>query len=112
MPDTHRPPRHNQEPSGTGMAAAGIGAAVLMIVCCAGPVLIAAGALAGVGGFLGNPWVIGAAVVVGVVAVAAVVRRRRSGRDACCPPTGPGTSSTGQDRPHDTPADQEGPRSR
>ncbi|GAA3093591.1 mercuric ion transport protein [Kribbella aluminosa] len=112
MPDTHRPPRRDQESSGTGMAAAGIGAALLVILCCAGPALFAAGALAGIGGFLGNPWVIGAAVVVAAAAVTAVIRPRRAGRDECCPPTGPGTNPTGQGRPHDTPTDRNGSRAR
>ncbi|MEU0118654.1 hypothetical protein ABZ137_34490 [Streptomyces bobili] len=70
------------------MAAAGIGAALLMIACCAGPALMAAGAVAGIGGFLGNPWVIAAAVLVLAAAVTAAVRHRRGRRDACCPPTG------------------------
>ncbi|MFE2972597.1 hypothetical protein ACFXKC_55520 [Streptomyces sp. NPDC059340] len=34
---TQRPPRQNKEPSGAGMAAAGIGAALPVIACCAGP---------------------------------------------------------------------------
>jgi hypothetical protein len=113
MPTTDRSTRRDPESSGTGtgMAAAGIGAAVLVIVCCAGPALIAAGVLAGIGGFLGNPWVIAAAVVVLVAAVTAVVRRLRSGRAACCPPAEATKNSTDRDRPH-APADQEGPRSR
>ncbi|MES4829864.1 hypothetical protein ABVB25_22290 [Streptomyces anthocyanicus] len=93
------------------MAAAGIGAALLMIVCCAGPALIAAGALAGIGGFLGNPWVITAAVLLLVAAVTAVVLRRRAGRDACCPPTGSAKNSSDREYPH-VPADEEGPRFR
>nr|WP_179367770.1 hypothetical protein [Streptomyces albidoflavus] len=91
------------------MAAAGIGAALLMIACCAGPALIAAGALGTIGGFLGNPWVIAAAVLILAAAVTAAVRRRRGRRDACCPPTKPAQRSTDRDR---SPADQEGPRSR
>nr|WP_024127515.1 hypothetical protein [Streptomyces sp. F12]AHE40251.1 merT [Streptomyces sp. F12] len=110
MPTTDRP-RRDQESSGTGMAAAGIDAAVLMIVCCAGPALVAAGTLGALGGFLGNPWVIAAAIVVLVAAVTAVVRRRHSGRDVCCPPAKATDNSADLDHPH-TPADQEGPRSR
>ncbi|MEU3143057.1 MULTISPECIES: hypothetical protein [unclassified Streptomyces] len=91
------------------MTAAGIGAALLMIACCAGPALIAAGALAGVGGVLGDPWVLATAVLVPVAAVTAVVRRRAR-RDACCPPTGSAKRATERDRSH-IPADQEGPRS-
>jgi mercuric ion transport protein len=93
--------------------AAGIGAALLVIVCCAGPALIAAGVLGAIGGVLGNPWMIAAAIVVLVAAVTTVVRRRRPGRKACCPPAGPlnTPAAADRDRPH-VPADQEGPRSR
>ncbi|GAB3701430.1 hypothetical protein [Nocardiopsis sp. NPDC006832] len=89
MPIADRPSHRDKETSGTGTVAAGIGAAVLMIVCCAGPALVAAGALTGIGGFLGNPWVIATAtvVVLVVVAVTTLARCRRSGRDACCSPT-------------------------
>ncbi|PND53847.1 hypothetical protein [Rhodococcus sp. ENV425] len=108
MPATHRPPRRNtSEPSGAGLAGAGIGAALLMIACCAGPALIAAGALGAVGGILGNPWVIAAAVLALAAAVTAVIRHRAR-RSACCPPT---TRSADRDR-SPTPADQKGPRSR
>lgn len=109
MPTTDRPSRRDQKSSGTGKAVAGIGAALLMIACCAAPALIAAGALAGIGGFLGNPWVIAIAVFFLATAVTALVRRRRSGRDACCPPTEP-KNSTGRDHPH-TSANKEGPSS-
>ncbi|MGH3312722.1 MAG: hypothetical protein ACRDP3_19435 [Streptomyces sp.] len=108
MPATHRPPGRNKESSGAGTAAAGTGVALLMIACCALPALIAGGALAGIGGVLGNPWLIAAAVVLVAAASTAIVRRRRSGRDACCPPTGPAKNPADRDRPH-TPADQEGP---
>lgn len=91
------------------MAWAGIGAALLMIVCCAGPVLIAAGALGALGGFLGSPWVIAAAVSVAAAAVMTVFLRRRSGRDACCPPTGATHDpAADRERPH-APADKEDP---
>ncbi|MGW5214804.1 mercury transporter [Streptomyces sp. NPDC004051] len=102
MPITDRPPGHDKKSSGTGTMAAGIGAAVLMVICCAGPALVAAGALAGIGGLLGNPWVIATAVVVLAAAAAApaatVVRRRRSGRDACCSPTRTEDSTKGHRR--------------
>ncbi|MFF4544016.1 hypothetical protein [Streptomyces sp. NPDC001435] len=111
MPATHRSPRRDRESSGLGMAAAGIGAALLILVCCAGPALVAAGVLGALGGFLGNPWVIAAAALLLLTAVTAVVRRRRSGRSACCPPTGSPQASADRDRPRN-PADQEGPRPR
>lgn len=46
-------------------AALTTGALVLLpVLCCGLPLLIAAGALAGLGSVLGNPWVIGATVVL------------------------------------------------
>ena len=70
----------------------GIGTALL--VCCAGPVLIASGALGVLGGALGNPWLIGAAVVVVFAAVVVTLRRRGRGETSgCCPPAHPGTST-------------------
>ncbi|WP_149829079.1 hypothetical protein [Streptomyces tailanensis] len=111
MPATHRPPGRNKDSSGAGTAAAGIGIALLMIACCALPVLIAGGALAGIGGALGNPWLIAAAVVLVAAAITAIVRRRRSGRDACCPPAGSLQAPADRERSQ-TPADQEGPHNR
>lgn len=75
---------------GPGLGA-GAGIGVLMIVCCAGPALIAAGVLGAVGRFLGNPIVVAASVALAVVAVTAVVRRR--GRDECCTPAQVDTES-------------------
>lgn len=120
MPATHRPPDRDQAPSGAGMAAAGIGATLLVIICCAGPTLLAAGAFAGVGGVLGNPWVIAAGALLLMAAVITVIRHRinrdtgpdTSGdvnRDACCPPPESPQNPAAWDRPH-VPADQEGPR--
>lgn len=78
---------HDDRPGGSRLLL-GAGAALLTVVCCALPVLLAAGALAGVGGFLGNPWVIGAGMTVLVLALLAATLRR-GGRDSidhgCCP---------------------------
>ncbi|WP_151482139.1 hypothetical protein [Streptomyces albicerus] len=86
MPATQRPPRRDRASSSTGTATAGIGIALLMIACCALPALIAAGALAGIGGALGNPWVIAIAVFFLATIVTAIVLRLRSGGGDCCPP--------------------------
>ncbi|MBT2419383.1 hypothetical protein J7F01_32945 [Streptomyces sp. ISL-22] len=94
-----RPP-HQRDPdrSGSGMAVAGIGAALLMIVCCAAPALIAAGAVAGIGAWISSPWVIAAAVLLAAAAVTVIVRRRTRG-DSCCPPESVPTDPADQDRP-------------
>lgn len=82
MPTTDRPTRRDQQRSGTGTAAAGIGAALLAIVCCAGPALIASGTLGALGAFLGNPWVIAAAVLL----LAGAVTAARAAAPAAHPP--------------------------
>ena len=66
----------------TALAAAGF--LLVPIVCCGLPVLIAAGALGAVGSVLGNPWVIGTAVVV---VLAAVTRFAGASPDTAPPET-------------------------
>jgi mercuric ion transport protein len=89
MPSPARRPRPGVDgPSGAGLTAAGIGAALLVIVCCAAPVVLAAGALATIGAWLANPWVIAAGAALLIAALTLAVRRRREGRDACHPPAG------------------------
>ncbi|WCE38951.1 hypothetical protein PGC08_13155 [Brevibacterium sp. BDJS002] len=80
----------------------GAGAVLLMALCCALPLLIAGGVLAGLGGFLGNPWVLGTGIALVTLVVLAVARRRtRSDRSIhdCCPPMDP-------DHPTDTKDEQ------
>lgn len=57
-----------------------------MIVCCAGPVLLAAGVLAGIGAWLANSWVIAAGAVGLIAAVTLVARRRGDGKNSCHAP--------------------------
>lgn len=64
---------------------------LLPILCCGLPLLIAGGALGGIGAVIGNPWVIGAAAALVVGVVATRVRRRgggsaRAADDSCCSP--------------------------
>ncbi|MFJ2582884.1 hypothetical protein [Kitasatospora aureofaciens] len=80
------PSRRSPDGPGPGAVGAGIGLVLLMVLCCAGPALIASGALAGIGAWLGSPWVIAAAVLPALGAVALAVRRARH-RAACCRPT-------------------------
>lgn len=82
---------HYDRPGGGGLLF-GAGAVLLMALCCALPLLIAGGVLAGVGGLLGNPWVIGAGIALVALVLLVVARRRahhgRTGPD-CCPTTVP-----------------------
>lgn len=71
-PTTGWPPARDR--SQAGPIVAGLGAAVLAVACCAGPALLAAGALSGIGA---SPWVIGTVFVALVIAVAAAVHHRR-----------------------------------
>lgn len=98
-----------------GPASAGIvtviGIGLLAVLCCAGPALLAGGALAGIGGVLGNPWLLtlGAVLIVGGL-IYTVVRRderrvkRRNGADeSCCAPPAepkPGLDNSAT-QPHD-----------
>ncbi|MGR8007702.1 hypothetical protein [Streptomyces hypolithicus] len=76
----------NDRPSRPTGALAALGVGLVMVACCAGPVLLAGGALGALGGVLRNPWIIAAATAVVAAAIAVLVRRRRAGRSACCPP--------------------------
>ena len=66
----------------------GAGAALLMVACCALlPILIAGGAIAGLGAFLRNPWVIGAGIALAILALIAISRRGGgTAGHGCCPP--------------------------
>jgi hypothetical protein len=67
----------NRPPCG---AAVGVGAAALAVLCCAaGPVLIAGGALGVAGGLLRSPLVFGLAALVLIAAVLVALRHPRSG---------------------------------
>ncbi|MGH9176978.1 MAG: hypothetical protein ACRD0N_00285 [Acidimicrobiales bacterium] len=68
---------------GAAQAGLGFGAVALMLLCCAGPALLAAGALGSLGAILGNPLVILAGSVVAAAAVIGAGRRHSRGA-ACC----------------------------
>lgn len=59
-----------------------IGVGVLLVLCCAAPVLIAAGALGVLGAWLWSPWVIGAALGAALVVAWQVWTRHRGRRSA------------------------------
>lgn len=93
----------SRERSGPGGVAAVVGAGLLMVVCCAGPLLLAGGALGAVGGALRNPWLITVGVVVLLIGAAYAllcrVRRRRGARPQDCCPTVPGMPTHQEDDP-------------
>ncbi|HEX5403022.1 MAG TPA: mercury transporter [Pseudonocardiaceae bacterium] len=88
---------------GVGGTLAVVGGGLLMVLCCAGPVLLAGSTLTAVGGALRSPWLLGAGAVVVLAALGYTFRRRvrrptSAGSEDCCPP-----SSVRSD-----PADQKG----
>lgn len=95
QPDTgHQPVRQTGRPGRYHTLAAGIGIAAAMILCCAGPILIAAGALGAIAGFFSNPLVLLAAATVLLAGIIAVTRQRKRRRtDDCCPPHPPSTTA-------------------
>jgi len=72
---------HEMARDGRGVLA-GIGIGVAMVLCCAAPALVAGGALAAIGGFLGDPLVI-AVGIVGVAVAVPLVRRGHAARGGC-----------------------------
>lgn len=82
-------------PSRAGVLAT-LGAVAVAVLCCAGPALLAGGALAGLGGLLRNPWLIGGgALVILAGAAARLIGRHRTAAgprssECCTPPTRPG----------------------
>ncbi|MFI7019190.1 mercury transporter [Streptomyces sp. NPDC050164] len=80
----------SRERSGLGGLAAAVGAALLVMVCCAGPLLVAGGALSALGGVLANGWLISVGAVIlfagaGYTLHCRALRRRGAGPDDCCP---------------------------
>ncbi|GAA2006449.1 hypothetical protein GCM10009799_37470 [Nocardiopsis rhodophaea] len=66
-----------------------IGIAAAMVLCCAAPVLIAAGGLGLVGALLVNPYLIGGALLALTATVWLILARRHTGGDADCRPPRP-----------------------
>ncbi len=64
-----------------------LGFVALPILCCAGPALVAGGALTGLGGAVSSPWLLLPALVLLSGGVALLMRRRvRQDDTSCCPP--------------------------
>lgn len=83
-------------PTGRRDLALGLGLVLLPVLCCAGPALLAAGALGALGGFMGNPAVLVLAALLAAAAVGAVLlpgRGPAAGPDCCSEPPNSGTST-------------------
>lgn len=83
-----RPPTQPGERRGGLLGAlAMVGVVLLPVLCCAGPVLLAGGALAGLRGVLVSPWLMAPAAVLLVGGLLWWLRRRSTGSGgSCCPP--------------------------
>ncbi|GAA1640728.1 hypothetical protein GCM10009700_29360 [Brevibacterium sanguinis] len=94
--------------SRTGLAVGGF--VLLHVLCCGLPLLIAAGALGAAGSFLGNPWVILAAVALAGAGLLMALRRRRPGvsgeMEDCCA----SAAASGEDRNADRTSQPTGSR--
>jgi hypothetical protein len=77
-----------KDSAGLGGSLLGLGAVGAAVLCCAGPALISAGLLGGLGGVLGNPVILLAAgaLLVGALVITRARRSRPSGSASCCPP--------------------------
>ncbi|AVV45429.1 mercury transporter [Streptomyces sp. SID9913] len=82
-----RPPTQPGERRGGLLGTLGmVGVVLLPVLCCAGPVLLAGGALAGLGGALVSPWLLAPAAVLLAGGLLWWLRRRPTGSgDSCCP---------------------------
>ena len=91
------------ERTGEGWGVLGVAALLMLpVLCCAGPALLAGGALGTVGAFLANPWLIGAGVTVLLVGLGWALSRRASRSrddrdqiDLCCAPEHVTSSGSG-----------------
>ena len=72
------------EPSSDRTAWLAVGGVALAVICCAGPALIAGGALAALGGFFSS----GSVIALGVLLVIVGFIAARSRRSRSCPPGG------------------------
>jgi len=81
---------NNNEPGPRVGATGAVLVGFALVLCCAGPALIAGGALSAIGGVLSNPLVIALGVML-ILAAVLVTLRRRATRDLSCHPRSPRT---------------------
>jgi hypothetical protein len=92
---------NSKDSSGLGGSLLGLGAVGAAVLCCAGPVLISAGLLGGLGGVLGDPLILLAAgaLLVGALVLARARQSRPTGSASCCPPDVPQPAEVRSARP-------------
>jgi hypothetical protein len=73
--------RTPKDPSGARELTAIVAGGLLVVVCCAGPALLAAGVVGALGGVLRSPVLIGIAVLALALALGAVALRHAGRRD-------------------------------
>ena len=97
---TENRPMSKPEPAGSHRGlVGGIVAAFVLVLCCAGPVLIAGGVLGGIGGALCNPFVIAAGVLIIVAAVGVTLHKQHRGKVTCDPNASDTTRNPGTGTP-------------
>ncbi|WP_198588559.1 hypothetical protein [Geodermatophilus chilensis] len=93
----------NDDKDGSSSAGSllGLGAVGAAILCCAGPALVSAGLLGGLGGVLRNPVLLLAAgaLLVGALVLTRARRSRPTGSATCCPPDVPQPAEARRARP-------------
>jgi hypothetical protein len=73
----------------------GIAAAFALVLCCAGPALIAGGVLSAIGGVVSNPFVVAAGVLIIIAAIGVTFQRHYRGKATCDPNAGATTRDPG-----------------
>jgi len=77
-----------QKSPGRGGTLAIVAGGALLVICCAGPALLAGGAVSALGGALHSPWLVILGVLLVVGAAGFLLQRHRGDRAAenCCTP--------------------------
>lgn len=102
----------SREPSGLRCMPAAIGRGLLIVLSCAGPLLVAGGVAVAVGVSRRNPWLIAVGAVMVLAAVIRTLRygsRRGAGPEDCCPSVTPPSDAAVRGRPPQQDAAPPGP---
>jgi hypothetical protein len=98
----------SREPSGLRGVLAAVSRWLLIVLSCAGPLLVAGGVAVAVGASRRNPWLIAVGAVMVLAAVVRTLRyrsRRGAGPQDSCTSVTPPSGAAGHGRPHDSDAE-------